>query len=101
RVECITVRAFDRRAQCAGEGVRLPCRWFRSRRCTAVVAAGMAWEATPAALTQISAWPWPCRCNDGMAFSPNRSAAAPPVAAPVDELYLRALPMPAQGTQRE
>ena len=36
-----------------------------------------------------------------MAFSPNRSAAAPPVAAPVDELYLRALPMPAQGTQRE
>jgi hypothetical protein len=29
-----------------------------------------------------------------MAFSPNRSAVASPVAAPVDELDLRALPMP-------
>jgi hypothetical protein len=54
----------------------------------------MAWQATLAALTQINARPWPCRCNDDMALFPNRSAVAPPMAAPVDELDLRALPMP-------
>jgi hypothetical protein len=51
------------------------------------------------ALTQISAPPRSCHCNDGMAFPLNRSAVATPAPLPAEtsgiiELDLRALPMP-------